>query len=172
MDIRWFFAAILWCALGVAQASEIRSPDSEPRQRTAYGYADAAPLGKMSVGLSAGLNGGIGPTIGLPLGHRHRVQLTALPILVGALRAASGGVRAQHFLGSNGRARLYMAEGVGMHRWADTTATAAGLGFGVETRKNTDTGRVAWLDVTMTAMAMEGRVYVLPVPQTGVAWYF
>lgn len=127
-----------------------------------------------SVGLSAGLATGFGPTLGVPLGPWFAVQLTALPIVVpDAGAGGSVGLRTQQFLGRNPRARMYLVEGASWTGWDGSGIWGAGVGAGVDTRKDWSTGRSLWLDVTLTAMGGDGGlIAVLPLPQTGVAWTF
>lgn len=126
-----------------------------------------------SVGLSAGVATGIGPTLGIPFGRSFTVQLTVLPILVpDEGGGGSGGVRFQQFLGKNPRARMYLVEGVGMHGWDESWLWGAGIGAGVEIRKDWSTGLTKWVDITVTAIGVDDTFLVLPLPQAGIAYVF
>ena len=162
--------ALLWTT-HVAEASNAQRRVSVRVQKETSNPPDSAAP-RISIGLSAGASSGVGPSIALPIGHRHRVQLTTLPVVLSELSMWSVGMRAQHFVGSNSTGRLYMTEGVAVHHLNGETLSAAGVGFGVETHRNAETGKVIWLDLTLTAMALGGRAMLLPVPQSGVAWYF
>jgi len=128
-----------------------------------------------SFGLSAGLATGFGPTFGIPTGDWGRVQITTLPIVVNGELGGSGGLRFKQFLGKNPRSRLYVVEGGALHGWSGAGSVwAAGLGMGVETRRDWTSGRTGWFDVTATAFGTSGgdKVIVLPLPQAGIAWIF
>ena len=153
-----------WMSLMIAGANAHERGVERPRMRNG-----------LSVGLSAGAATGFGPTVGIPLGYRTRVQLTALPILLPeAGGGGSGGVRLQQFVGDNPRSRLYVVAGGGIHGWSDVGGFwGAGLGMGVETRKDWTSGRTAWVDVSLTVLSTgEGDPLVLPLPQAGISWLF
>lgn len=129
----------------------------------------------LSFGLSAGLATGFGPTLGIPTGGWGRVQITGLPVVIRGRLSGSGGVRFVQFLGKNPRSRLYVVEGAALHGWADAGSLwAAGVGMGVETRRDWTSGRTGWFDVTVTALGTSGsdHAIVLPLPQAGIAWIF
>ncbi len=168
------FLGLLLALFGQAEAQEVQAEAQVfvEVHRAEPPAPIIPPPGRVGIGLSAGMITGFGPTLGVPFGERHRLQVTALPFVVPGAAAGSGGVRIQHFIGRNPRSRLYVAEGAAIHLVGPGGMIAAGLGFGVETRKNLDTGRVSWVDVTMTGMVVDGMVALLPLPQAGVAWYF
>lgn len=128
-----------------------------------------------SFGLSAGLATGVGPTLGIPTGNWGRVQVTFLPIVINGRLGGSAGLRFKQFLGKNPRTRLYVVEGAGVHGWTDVGSLwGAGVGLGVETRKDWTSGFTGWFDVTVTATSTNRvpQILVLPLPQAGIAWIF
>ncbi len=172
------------CATALAQPAdepppaEIVTGDGIPTRRVIVKpeVADVPPLKNgFSFGLSAGLATGIGPTFGIPTGNWGRIQLTALPIVFDRRLSGSAGARFKQFLGRNPRTRLYIVEGAAIHGWSGVgTIWGAGIGMGIETRRDWTSGYTGWFDVTATAFgARDGdRVYVLPLPQAGIAWIF
>src|SRR5262245_10907509 len=71
-----------------------------------------------SIGLSAGLTSGLGPTIGIPFTSFLTAELTILPIIIpDNPSGGSGGVRLKQFVGRNPRTRMYFVEGVGAAGW-------------------------------------------------------
>lgn len=127
-----------------------------------------------SVGLSAGMATGFGPTIGVPLGQVVTVQLTLLPIyLSDAGSGGSFGLRFQQFLGKNPRTRMYLVEGASATGWNDGWLWGMGIGAGVETRKSWSTGLTKWADISLTALGTaDSEPIVLPLPQVGIGWVF
>jgi len=158
--------------------AEVVTDDGIPTRRVIVKpeFPDLPPLKNgFSFGLSAGLATGVGPTFGIPTGDWGRVQITALPIVVDGQLGGSAGVRFKQFLGRNPRTRLYVVEGGALHGWpAAASVWGAGLGMGIETRRDATSGYTGWFDVTATAFGRTGgeRVTILPLPQVGIAWIF
>ncbi|MEM6928078.1 MAG: hypothetical protein AAF602_14190 [Myxococcota bacterium] len=128
-----------------------------------------------SFGLSAGLATGVGPTFGIPTGNWGRVQLTVLPLYIDRRAGGSAGLRFKQFLGRNPRTRLYLVEGAAIHGWSSVgNVWGAGVGLGIETRRDWTSGYTGWFDVTATAFGRRGgdRVTILPLPQAGITWIF
>ncbi len=129
----------------------------------------------LSFGMSVGMAMGAGVTLGLPMGDWGRVQVTGLPMALPDLGVGgSVGLRFQQYLGQNPRSRLYLVEGAGIHGWTGLGALwGAGLGMGIETRRDASSGRALWGDLTITVVGdQEGPIAVLPLPQLGIAWVF
>jgi hypothetical protein len=127
-----------------------------------------------SVGLSLGAATGVGPTLGVPLGRSLDAQLTLLPIVIpDAGAGGSYGLRFRQFIGKNPRSRLYLVQGASATGLGPDWLWGAGVGAGVEVRRDPTTGFTPWFDVTVTALGTgEGPLVVLPLPQAGVAWVF
>ncbi|MBX2799772.1 MAG: hypothetical protein KTR31_18990 [Myxococcales bacterium] len=153
-----------------------RAARPEKPAKASAPHADPGELRNgVSFGLSAGLATGVGPTLGIPLGQKARMQITTLPMAfpdVGG--GGSVGLRLQQFLGKNPRSRLYLVEGAAIHGWSNVGSLwGVGLGMGVETRKDVTSGRTLWADLTLTVFGgREGAIALIPLPQAGVAWEF
>jgi hypothetical protein len=125
-----------------------------------------------SVGLSAGLTSGFGPTLGVPFGRHVGLQVTLLPVVVDDGFGGSYGLRVQNFLGHNPRARMYLVAGGSASGWDQTWMWGVGAGAGVEVCRDPETGLRGWADVAVTAFGVDEPVAVLPLPELGLAWVF
>jgi hypothetical protein len=126
-----------------------------------------------SFGLSLGAATGFGPTVGIPFGRSFDTQVTLLPIYVpDAAAGGSFGVRFRQFLGKNPRSRMYLVEGAALTGADESWMWGAGVGAGVEVRKDASTGFTKWVDVTLTVLGSDTPWIVLPLPQAGFAWVF
>lgn len=173
----------MWMVLGATALAQppqdtVPGEDGIPTKRVIVKpeVPDVPPLKNgFSFGLSAGLATGVGPTFGIPTGDWGRVQLTMLPLVIDGQVGGSAGVRFKQFLGKNPRTRLYVVEGGAVHGWSSVGALwAAGLGMGVESRKDWTSGFTGWFDITATLIRASDAdaTLVLPLPQGGIAWIF
>ncbi|MEN0066752.1 MAG: hypothetical protein AAGA48_31765, partial [Myxococcota bacterium] len=162
---------VLGSALALAQAEDVGvGEDGIPTRRVIVKpeVADVPALKNgFSFGLSAGLATGVGPTFGIPTGQWGRIQLTVLPLVINRRFGGSAGARFKQFLGKNPRTRLYIVEGAAVHGWQEVGSVwGAGVGLGIETRKDWTSGRTFWFDISATAFGTnqsEGLV-LLPLP--------
>lgn len=139
----------MWSVFGTTMAAWAQpAPQVVIHTEAAPPVEAAPPRNGPSIGLSAGLATGFGPMLGLPIGPWLAVQLTALPVLVPeAGGGGSFGLRAQEFLGTNPRARLYLVQGASWTGWDGAGVWGAGVGAGIDTRKDWTTGRSPWVDL-------------------------